>query len=239
MLGDSHNSPWRIIEIDILVEDKEIGDGMSLVHPLQINYMHSLAQSRVDNSSAPLRELYDILHLFAQSLQLEVLYSQVLKLCRERLGDFLTVEEYTVGRSIVLGYWKYVSQLVFTKNYAYLVSSFYLFYSLVRYSFRELSALDPKAELGYRLIISVDFSDSAQPLGVSHQPQLSPDEVVQTEEGLKHNQLEKILVQTVYLRSKNRLTELKKEVEHFLGMDCTLQGSPPILSIPILTNCFK
>lgn len=106
VLGDSFHSPWRIIEIDILVEDKEIGDGMSLVHPLQIHYMHSLAQSRIDNSSAPLRELYDILHVFAQSLQLEVLYSQVLKLCRERLGDFLTVEEYTVGRSIILGYWK-------------------------------------------------------------------------------------------------------------------------------------
>lgn len=102
-----------------------------------------------------------------------------------------------------------------------------------------MSALDPKAELGYRVIISVDYNDPAQPLGVSHQPPLSAEETILTEDGLKHNQLEKILVQTVYLRSKNRLTELKKEVEHFLEMDCTLQGSPPVLSIPILANCFK
>jgi len=105
--------------------------------------------------------------------------------------------------------------------------------------YRELSALDPKAELGYRVIISVDFNDPAQPLGVSHQPPLSSEETIQTGEGLKNNQLEKILVQTVYLRSRNRLTELRKEVEHFLGMDCSLQGSPPILSIPILTHCLR
>lgn len=106
VLGDGANIPWRIIEIELLVEDKDIGDGMSLAHHLQINFVHQLAQSRLDNSNSPLKELYDILHSFAQSLQLEVLYSQVLKLCRERLGDLVRIEEYSVGRSLVLGYWK-------------------------------------------------------------------------------------------------------------------------------------
>jgi len=106
VLGDGATIPWRIIEIEVLVEDKDIGDGMTLAHPLQINFIHQLAQSRLDSSHNPLKELYGILHAFAQSLQLEVLYSQVLKLCRERLGDFVTIEEYTVGRSLVLGYWK-------------------------------------------------------------------------------------------------------------------------------------
>ena len=115
----------------------------------------------------PLRELYNILHAFAQSLQLEVLYSQVLKLCRERLGDHVTIEEYVLGRSLVLGYWK------------------------------ELSASYPKAELGYRLIISVDAVDSTQPLSFLHQPPMSSEEANQTGEGLKTNQFENIIVHTI------------------------------------------
>jgi mediator of RNA polymerase II transcription subunit 14 len=104
---------------------------------------------------------------------------------------------------------------------------------------RELSALDPKAELGYRFVISSDPSDPAQPLGVTHQPPLSTEETSQTCEGLRNNQLEKILVHTVYLRSKNRLSDLKKDIELFLNIESTLQGSPPILSVPILSHCLK
>lgn len=107
VLGDAPTVPWKIIEIEILVEDKDIGDGMQLVHPLQVHYMHQICQARMDVSSAPLKELYDILHSFCTSLQLEVLYSQVLKLCRERLGEYLSIEEYVVSRSLTLGYWRY------------------------------------------------------------------------------------------------------------------------------------
>lgn len=106
VLGDGPSVPWRILEIEFLVVDKEIGEGSSLTHPLQIHFIHQLAQSRLDTCSSPLKELYDILHAFAQSLQLEVLYSQVLSLCRQRLGDLVSIEEYTVGRSLILGYWK-------------------------------------------------------------------------------------------------------------------------------------
>lgn len=105
--------------------------------------------------------------------------------------------------------------------------------------FRELSTHDPKAELGYRVIIAVDPVDPALPLGVTHQPNLPAGEAAQTAEGLKTNQLEKILVQTVHLRSKHRLAELQKEVEIYLSLECTLQGSPPVLSIPILSPCIR
>ena len=161
------------------------------------------------NLLSNLEILWNILHAFAQSLQLEVLNSQVLKLCRERLGDHVTIEEYVLGRSLVLGYWK------------------------------ELSASYPKAELGYRLIISVDAADSTQPLSVLHQPPMSSEEANQTGEGLKTNQFEKIMVHTIYLRSRNRLTELRKELELSLGSEYTLGGSPPVLSIPILTPCLR
>lgn len=109
VLGDSPLAHWKIIDIKILVEDKEIGEGMQLVHTLQTCYLLQLGQARIDNSSHPLKELYDMLHTFAQSLQLEVLYTQVLKLCRERLGEYLIIEEYVVGRSLKLGYWRYAT----------------------------------------------------------------------------------------------------------------------------------
>jgi hypothetical protein len=105
--------------------------------------------------------------------------------------------------------------------------------------FRELSAHDPRAELGYRIIISVDAVDPALPLGVTHQPALPAIEAAQSAEGLKTNELEKIIVQTVHLRSKHRLTELKKEVEIYLSLECVLLGTPPVLSIPILAPCLR
>jgi mediator of RNA polymerase II transcription subunit 14 len=43
---------------------------------------------------------------FCQSLQLEVLNSQTLRLIRERMGDNIRVEEYTVGRCLVVSYWR-------------------------------------------------------------------------------------------------------------------------------------
>jgi len=106
VLGDCLTIPWKIIEIEILVEDKNIGDGMSLAHPLQVHYLHEMAQGRVETSSSPLRELYDILHTFAQSLQLEVMYSQLLLLCRDRVRDYLNIEDYVVGESLIISYWK-------------------------------------------------------------------------------------------------------------------------------------
>jgi len=44
---------------------------------LQISYLHTLVQSRLVDTETPLYELYTVLHAFCQSLQLEVLYSQV------------------------------------------------------------------------------------------------------------------------------------------------------------------
>ena len=67
VLGDGPNVPWKIIDTEILVDDKDIGDGMPLVHNLQSCFILQLAQSRIDVSSSPLRELYNILHLLNPS----------------------------------------------------------------------------------------------------------------------------------------------------------------------------
>lgn len=125
-MGDGPNIPWRLLEIDILVEDKETGgkikiflrsqtflnflfliDGKPLVHSLQVQYIHQLTQSRLVDNPAPLTEVYNCLHFFCQSLQLEVLYSQTLRLMRDRLDDHIHVDEYIPGRCLTISYWRY------------------------------------------------------------------------------------------------------------------------------------
>ena len=44
---------------------------------IQVEYLHTLVQSRLVDTDTPLQELYIVLHTFCQSLQLEVLHSQV------------------------------------------------------------------------------------------------------------------------------------------------------------------
>ena len=63
--------------LGVQVEDPETGDGIALVHSLQVQYVHQLVQSRLLDNTRPLHDLYNVLHSFCQSLQLEVLQSQV------------------------------------------------------------------------------------------------------------------------------------------------------------------
>lgn len=60
-MGDDPNIPWRLLDIEVLVEDPETGSGQSLVHSLQVNYIHQLVQSRLMDNEKPLHELYDCL----------------------------------------------------------------------------------------------------------------------------------------------------------------------------------
>lgn len=142
VMGDGPNVPWRLLDIDILVEDKETGDGKTLVHTLQVNYIHQLIQARlVDNQSA-LTEVYQCLHFFCQSLQLEVLYTQTLRLMRDRLHDNIFVDDYVAGQRLQVSYW------------------------------RRLTSLDPKSELGYKLTVQTDSADAARPLAILHLPSI-------------------------------------------------------------------
>lgn len=106
LMGDGPHIPWRLLDIDILVEDKDTGDCRALVHSLQIQFIHQLIQSRLVDNPKPLHELYNCLHSFCLSLQLEVIHSQLARLCRERLGDFVRVDEYRPGQNLVVQYWR-------------------------------------------------------------------------------------------------------------------------------------
>nr|CAD7429019.1 unnamed protein product [Timema monikensis] len=212
VMGDGPNIPWRLLDIDILVEDKETGGGKALVHPLQVQYIHQVLQTRLVDNAQPLTEVYNCLHYFCQSLQLEVLHSQTEQLRRNRLDDHIHVDDYTPGKCLSISYW------------------------------RELTSKDPRSELGYRLTVQVDQHDPAKPLTVIHVPSLGSKESEIADRAIRSELLsmERLLVHTIYVRTRNRLSELKQELHTMLkDVDCHLQGSPAILSVPVLQPCLR
>ena len=60
----------------------------------------------VESPTRPLHQMYKVLHSLCQSLQLEVLYTQTMKLISERLGDHVRVEEYMPGVCLTVSYWR-------------------------------------------------------------------------------------------------------------------------------------
>ncbi|CAL1677681.1 unnamed protein product [Lasius platythorax] len=212
VMSDGPTVPWRLLELEILVSDRETGDGKALVHPLQTRYVHQVIQSRLAESTNPLSEVYYILHYFCQSLQLEVLFSQTLRLIQDRLDDHIHVDEYVPGKCLSVSYW------------------------------RELTSKDPRSELGYKLTIQVDQHDPARPLAVVHIPSLGSKESEIAHRAIRSDQLsmECLLVHTIYIRTRSRLSELKQELQTMLkDVECTLAGSPAILSVPILQPCLR
>ncbi|CAH1119203.1 unnamed protein product [Phaedon cochleariae] len=219
VMGDGPNIPWRLLEIDILVEDKETGDGKALVHSLQVQYIHQLVQSRLVDNHQPLTEVYNCLHFFCQSLQLEVLYSQTLRLMRDRLDDHIHVDEYVPGKCLTVSYWRELT----SKG-------------------KEQMNKDLRSELGYRLSVQVDVHDSARPLAVVHIPSLGNKESEIADRAIRSEVLsmERLLVHTIYVRTRSRLNDIKLEMQGMLkDVECNLQGSPAILSVAILQPCLR
>ena len=216
MMGDG-DVPWRLLDIEILVEDKETGDGKALIHPMQVNYIHQLIQTRLADSQQALTEVYNCLHYFCQSLQLEVLYTQTLRLCRDRLDDNIHVEEYVIGSKLTVSYW------------------------------RELSGSKDgnKTEMKYRIIIQTDPTNSLKSLAIFHMPSLGNiDSEVKirekTELAVRMLSMERLLVHTVYFRSVARLNEIQIEFKTFMkDVECHLQGTTAILTVPVLNPCLR
>ncbi|XP_074034115.1 mediator complex subunit 14 isoform X2 [Leptinotarsa decemlineata] len=219
VMGDGPNIPWRLLEIDILVEDKETGDGKALVHSLQVQFIHQLIQTRLVDNPQPLTEVYNFLHHFCQSLQLEVLYSQTLRLMRDRLDDHIHVDEYVPGKCLTVSYWRELT----SKG-------------------KEMSNKDLRSELGYKLSVQVDVHDPARPLAVVHIPSLGYKESEIADRAIRSEVLsmERLLVHTIYVRTRSRLSDIKLELQGMLkDVECNLQGSPAILSVAILQPCLR
>ena len=147
--------------------------------------------------STPLQDMYDVLHSLCQSLQLEILHAQTLRLCHERLSDHVRVEEYLPGRCLTLSYWRNLSSVPSHLG-------------------------DPGAELGYRFSVQVDPHDPSQPLMVWHVPPLLPaSDAVLAEKAVRCSDrisMERLLVHTIHVRTRHRLGELKQEIQRRLSL---------------------
>ncbi|XP_038050987.1 mediator of RNA polymerase II transcription subunit 14-like [Patiria miniata] len=209
LMGDDPGIPWRLLNIEILVTDPDTGDGKALVHPMQINYIHQLLQSRLFGDENMLQDMYSCLHSFCQSLQLEVLHSQAQRLIRERWGEHVMIEKYMAGQCLTLAYWR--SQ---TFN------------------------VDKPEE--YSLSIGIDTNDTAKPLQINHNPPLSVEDANEVNRAIRCDRLsiERLLVETIIMRSKVKLQELQTILEKELTNTKTrIEGTPPLLCVPIVEPC--
>lgn len=210
LMEDNKTIPWRLLNIEILVQDPDTGDGKSLVHSLQVNYIHQLVQSRLFGDDKPLVDMYNVLHTFCQSLQLEVLYSQVQRLISERWGEHVMIDKYTAGECLMISYWR--SQSLHTSK---------------------------KPEF-FKLSVSIDEDDVAKPLQVLHDPPLEMVDAKQVNQAIQcdHLSIERLLVETVLVRSRNKLKELQDQLGKDLpGVKTFIEGSPALLYIPIVKPC--
>ena len=67
-------------------------------------YIHQIVQSRLMVEEEPLLDLYNTLHHFCVSLQLEVLHTQSKRLIGMRWGDFVRIDEYVPGQRLLISY---------------------------------------------------------------------------------------------------------------------------------------
>lgn len=211
VMGDDPEVPWRLLKLEILVEDKETGDGRALVHSMQINFIHQLVQSRLFADEKPLQDMYTCLHSFCLSLQLEVLHSQALALIRERWGDLVQIERYITGKCLILGVWN--QQVLGRKTGTASV---------------------------HKVTIKIDESDGSKPLQISHEPPLPACDSKLTERAMRidHLSIEKLLIDSVHARSHQKLQELKAILKSFNPNDNSfVETALPTLVIPILEPC--
>ncbi|PKU39489.1 hypothetical protein llap_10209 [Limosa lapponica baueri] len=211
VMGDDPDIPWRLLKLEILVEDKETGDGRALVHSMQINFIHQLVQSRLFADEKPLQDMYSCLHSFCLALQLEVLHSQTLMLIRERWGDLVQVERYHAGKCLSLSVWN--QQVLGRKT--------------------------GTASL-HKVTIKIDETDVSKPLQISHEPPLPACDSKLMERAMKidHLSIEKLLIDSVHARSHQKLQELKAILKSYNVNDNSfIETALPTLVIPILEPC--
>ncbi|XP_072935893.1 mediator of RNA polymerase II transcription subunit 14 [Epargyreus clarus] len=104
VMGDAPNLPWQLLDIAILIQDSETGEGKPLVHTSQLNWLRGVAQARL--AAAGLGGALAALRYFCRSLSLELLYTQTLRLCRDRLARHLQVDRYIPGQKLQVSYWR-------------------------------------------------------------------------------------------------------------------------------------
>ncbi|CAI4221597.1 unnamed protein product [Auanema sp. JU1783] len=186
VLGETDNTKWTLLNIKMLVEDHEIGYGTQLAHPLQLNLIHNVIQSRMNVANNPLNEVYSVLHSFAQTLQLDVLFCQCSQLSAGRLRGKILIEKYDVKeRSLTVGYW------------------------VQRVSHRK-GSVHVRLVPQYRVTI-YGSSEEDTPLRVKHSPNFP--NLGQLDDRTGRLSIDRLLSETFAVRCRERLLRIRKRLE--------------------------
>ncbi|KIH55531.1 hypothetical protein ANCDUO_14311, partial [Ancylostoma duodenale] len=186
VLGEREQTPWTLLNIKMLVEDYEIGYGAQLVHPLQLHMLHTVLQSRMDVAKNPINEVYNFLHTFAQSLQLDVLFCQASQLAAGRLRNKIVIEKYDPKERVLsIGYW--VQRITKKGMGAHI-------------------RLVPQ----YRVTIYGDEADDTT-LKVRHHP-IAPD-LGQLDDRTGRLSIDRLLSETLVVRCRERLLRIRKRLK--------------------------
>lgn len=194
LMGDTARSKWRVLDIKILVADKEASDGKDLVSTNHLNWLKQFTEAYLERSSRVLLDLFDILHGFCQMVQMEVLLSQANRLKADRWGENIHVEDYKKGERLVVSYWRVMCYEA--KDLCYKLTI-------------KFDASDDRRPLTVFHSPAIGDRESVE----------VADRSVRSDT----LSLERLLVHTIYIRSLVRLNDLKAEFETFLkDVDCKL-----------------
>lgn len=188
LLGETEMIKWTLLNIKILVEDYELGMGLPLVHPLQLNQIHGVLQSRMNVAANPIKEAFFFLHSFCVSLQLDVLYCQTSRMAAGRLRENIVIEKYDAKeRVLVVGYWVKRS-----KN-------------------KRLTVGQLKVDAQYRVQVYEDKDDKLGGLKVRHFPHAPQLGTIDCNAGMLS--MDRLLSETFDVRCKERLMRLRRLLE--------------------------
>ncbi|KAL3106168.1 hypothetical protein niasHT_016855 [Heterodera trifolii] len=191
-LGDEPTTRWTLLNIRILVESAEVGEGQQMVHPLQINFLHQMVQEKLDTANEPIMAAYIVLHWFCRSLHLDILFCQALQIAKiNRSGkgsegssqQYIRVDEYNEKECrLAISYW-------------------------LR---REGGTIHGRLSSHYRMLIFGDKNNSHVGLKIRHHPSSTELPTIDHEQSPS---LQRLLNETVLFRCRERLLAVQQLLE--------------------------
>uniref|UniRef100_A0A1X7SZN9 Mediator of RNA polymerase II transcription subunit 14 n=2 Tax=Amphimedon queenslandica TaxID=400682 RepID=A0A1X7SZN9_AMPQE len=115
LVGDDLSLPWRVLDLKILVGHALSGSPV-LVTEQQRLYLLQLVQSRLCSVDGNLNDMFNTLHHFCLSLQLDCLHAEVERLSVAVCGVYMKVEDYVPGHLIRLVYWRHTGPAYLLNN---------------------------------------------------------------------------------------------------------------------------
>ncbi|VDP11937.1 unnamed protein product [Soboliphyme baturini] len=168
----------------------------------------------------PINELYDVLHLFCLSLQLDIICCQAAQMISEQRNENMAVDEYVRGQRLVITYWK---DHIYTPGPK---------------QQNELETAKSVPIINHKLIIYTSQDDPNKPLQVQHMPKSDLLDLP-TSISCQKLSLENLLADTVLVRIRHRLQQLKERIEFCLGIECEIVGQLPSLLVHLVDPCTK